>query len=88
MNSTTTDNYSNTITNRVHASIDKVAETGKDIAEQVSPKIDRGAGYAHSAVDKAARAIKLEDACNCIKAHPLKSVGAAIVLGVLIGRLM
>lgn len=88
MNSPTTDQKSHTTSNKVHAGIDKVAETGKDIADHMSPMIDRGADYAHTAVNKVARAIKLKDASNCIKAHPLKSVGAAIVLGLLIGRLL
>jgi len=72
----------------VHASIDKVAETSKGIMEQVGPMIDRGAEYAHATVDKASNAIKLKGARNCIKTHPLKSVGAAVILGLLVGRLL
>ena len=68
------------------------AHAADEAARRAKPAIDKVAETAHSAVDTATGAAVqkklLSDSCAYVSAHPMKSLGMAIVVGLLLGRVV
>jgi ElaB/YqjD/DUF883 family membrane-anchored ribosome-binding protein len=74
----------------VHAGIDKIAATAKEAALSAPPVIDRVKNNVHNAIDTTADAAAGRVAAmrDCVERHPFKSVGIAVAVGFVVGRVL
>ena len=73
-------------TSRIHEGVDKLAASVKEATLNAGPQLDRMAERAHRAIDRTSSVY--DNSYDWVGKHPFRSLGVALAVGILIGRVL